>query len=181
MEESSIEITAALPEDAEGIQNVFYKTWLATYPNEKAGITASDIEYLYKDSFSKESLDGLSNYIKNLPEDEHFFIARDSDKAIFGACRVLRKNGVNQLQAIYVLPGYQGMGIGSRLWDAVKGTLNNDEAIVVEVATYNNNAISFYEKLGFEDTGERSQNTTFQLKNGAFIPEMRMRLSNKKI
>ena len=36
-------IETAIPQDAEAIAGLFRKTWLATYPNEKASITREDI------------------------------------------------------------------------------------------------------------------------------------------
>jgi ribosomal protein S18 acetylase RimI-like enzyme len=45
----------------------------------------------------------------------------------------------------------------------------------VEVATYNANAIRFYEGLGFVDTGKRMSDPKFTMKSGAIIPEMEMR------
>ncbi len=46
-----IKIIDAVPEDGLGITNVFYKTWLATYPNKEKGVTVGDIEYSKKDDF----------------------------------------------------------------------------------------------------------------------------------
>ncbi len=40
--------TTALPEHAEQIQDVFYRTWLATYPGN-AGITVGDVEKRFAD------------------------------------------------------------------------------------------------------------------------------------
>jgi hypothetical protein len=46
---------------------------------------------------------------------------------------------------------------------------------VVEVATYNTNAIKFYERLGFVDTGKRISDPKLMMKSGAIIPVMEMR------
>ncbi len=39
---NEIKILEAVPEDAEGTVNVYYKTWLDTYPNEEFGVTRED-------------------------------------------------------------------------------------------------------------------------------------------
>jgi hypothetical protein len=44
----------------------------------------------------------------------------------------------------------------------------------VEVATYNSNAIAFYKKLGFIETGRRFTNEKTRMKSGSIIPEMEM-------
>lgn len=46
--------------------------------------------------------------------------------------------------------------------------------IIVQVATYNTNAIAFYERFGFVDTGKRWSDERFRMKSGAVIPELEM-------
>lgn len=48
------------------------------------------------------------------------------------------------------------------------------KGITVEVATYNTNAIEFYKRLGFEDTGKRFSNERLKMKSSAVLPEMEM-------
>ena len=47
---TTVEITAAALEDVVGIQDVLYRSWLATYPSEMFGINVDDIEEMYKDA-----------------------------------------------------------------------------------------------------------------------------------
>jgi hypothetical protein len=42
-EELKVTIERAQPEDAEEIQHVFYKTWLATYPDNVPGVSTDDV------------------------------------------------------------------------------------------------------------------------------------------
>ena len=53
---TTVEITTAALEDVVGIQDVLYRTWLATYPSETFGINVDDIEEMYKDRNSEEML-----------------------------------------------------------------------------------------------------------------------------
>lgn len=41
---AAFEVVDATPDDVEGIKRVQAAGWLATYPNEEAGITREDIE-----------------------------------------------------------------------------------------------------------------------------------------
>ncbi len=168
-----IEITIPTPQDAEGIQTVFNETWLDTYPNTEAGITREDIEDKFKDSFSEEVLQKRRESLANIPENEKFIIAKDGDKVV-GSCRMMRLEGFNKLSTIYVLPEYQSKGIGRKLWKAVIPFIDTQKDIIVQVATYNKKAISFYEKLGFIDTGKRFSDEKFRMKSGALLPEMEM-------
>jgi ribosomal protein S18 acetylase RimI-like enzyme len=101
------------------------------------------------------------------------FFAKDGDTVV-GLCRVVRSETENRLQAIYVLPEYQGRGIGTLLWNEAQKYLDKDKDIVVAVAEYNQNAIDFYTRLGFEDTGKRWKDEKFTMKSGVQIPEMEM-------
>jgi GNAT superfamily N-acetyltransferase len=149
-----IQIVDADPLDAEGITTVYYKTWLATYPNKEIGITREDIEESYKDSFTEES-----------------------DRVV-GVARMIRNENNNQLQTIYVLPEFQGKGIGKMLWAEAKSFCDPAKDIIVQVATYNQNAIEFYKKLGFVDTGKRWSDDKWKMKSGATIPEMELVLKS---
>ncbi|MDP2651961.1 MAG: GNAT family N-acetyltransferase [bacterium] len=163
-----IKIQKAVPEDAAGVGEVLYKTWLATYPNEEYGITVDDIEDRWKD---RNKADG--SRIRNAPNNELLLVAKDGDK-IVGVCRSVIHPDKNNLQAIYVLPGYQGKGIGSMLWEEAYKFFDPAKDITVEVVVYNANAIAFYKKLEFKDTGKRISNDKFKMKSGAILPEMEM-------
>ena len=46
--------------------------------------------------------------------------------------------------------------------------------MIVHVASYNERAINFYKKLGFQSTGKIFLDERFKLRNGAIIPELEM-------
>lgn len=174
-----IKITLATPEDARAVQDVFYRTWLATYPNEEHGITVDDIEDRYKDKITEEGIKKRAESMANEPEGHTLLLAREGDK-VAGLCRVVITDTENRLQAIYVLPEYQGKGIGKKLWEEAKKRFDPAKDTYVAVATYNANAIEFYKKLGFEDTGKRWTDEKFKMKSGASIPEMDMIIKAEK-
>ncbi len=163
-----IQIQKAVPKDAAGIEEVFYKTWLATYPNEEFGITVDDIEHRWKD---RKKVDGSK--IKNAPDSELLLVAKDGNK-IIGVCRVANRPDKNETQAIYVIPEYQGQGIGSALWEKALKFFNPQKDIMVNVVTYNTKAIEFYKKLGFEETGKKFTDEKYRMKSGNILPEMEM-------
>lgn len=173
-EEIKIIVERAEPNDAEEIQNVFYKTWLATYPNNVPGVSAADVHEFYKDKLSTK---GIEKYQKRIKEElelenQRFFVAR-VDKKIVGVCLALRHREKNQLKAIYVLPEFQGMGIGYKLWNEVLKFIDEAVDTTVEVVVHNKNAIEFYKRLGFEDTGRRWTDEKFK---GALFPEMELKI-----
>jgi ribosomal protein S18 acetylase RimI-like enzyme len=167
----AIQVSDATVADVESIQNVVYQTWLSTYPNEKAGVTIEDVEDRYKDALSEERLQKRRDEMLNRKSNEKYLVARESDK-VMGLCRVAREDDVNRLQAIYVLPEFQGRGIGHKLWVEAQKFLDVTKDTKVQVVDYNQSAINFYKKLGFEETGERFENERLRMKSGAILREI---------
>ena len=177
--EKEIRILPASEEDVPGLQSVWHKTWLSTYPNEEAGITVEDIEDLYKDAYSEERMEKRRRQIRNPESGTVFLVAKDGEKVV-GLCKARTDEEKNQLGALYILPEYQGRGIGGRLWKAAKESFDPTKDTYVEVAEYNAKAIAFYKKLGFSDTGRRFHDEKFIMKSGAILPEMEMVLKAEK-
>lgn len=167
----SFSFIPALPEHAEQIQDVFYHTWLATYPGN-AGITVDDVEDRFRNRMSAEKLAERRAEYANPPQGRHVFVALDGENVI-GVCR-LETETENRIKAIYVLPEYQGKGIGRQLWEKAKEYCDETKETRVAVATFNTNAIAFYTKLGFVDTGTRFTEERLRMKSGAEIPQMDM-------
>jgi ribosomal protein S18 acetylase RimI-like enzyme len=167
-------------EDTRGILEVFYKTWLSTYPNKEVGVTKEDIEDRFKDRLSEENIKKRTEQYTNVPENELYLIAKEGTLVV-GTLKVVKREGFNQLQAIYVLPEYHGKGIGTMLWNKAEEFLGKDKNIIVQLATYNKQAESFYKKLGFVDTGKRFTDESTKMPiSGVMIPEMEMILKHDK-
>lgn len=162
--------------DARVTIEVQYKTWLDTYPNEKVGISVDDIEDRYKNAFDAEKIKRREQIIVKPEPNEKFIIVKDEDKVV-GVCFGVIYENKNQLRMIYVLPEYQGKGIGSMLWKAILPFFDKNKDIYVELADYNQKAISFYKKLGFVDTGKRFSDERFRMKSGSILTEMEMKIS----
>jgi ribosomal protein S18 acetylase RimI-like enzyme len=77
------------------------------------------------------------------------------------------------------LPEFQGKGVGYSLWERVKEFFDPAKDIYLELATYNDKAKAFYERLGFVDTGRRMTYEWTKMKSGGNIPQMEMKLKDK--
>lgn len=168
-----IEIVDARPEHIEGAQEVFYRAWLHTYPNEAVGVTVADIEDRFKSRHEPERIQKRQRDVATLGSDKKYLIALDGTQVV-GVCRAEKSDKENRLNAIYILPEYQGQGIGTLLWRGLQSFFDPTKNILVGVATYNDKAISFYKKLGFRDTGRRYTDERLELASGANIPQMDM-------
>lgn len=173
-------ITIAQPkiEDARESIEVQYQAWLNTYPNEKFGITVDDIKDRYKNAFEGRRLEAREKLISNLEPNEKFLIAKDGEKVI-GICYGILENDLNKLQAVYILPEYQGKGVGTMFWKEISKFFNKGKDVIVEVVNYNEKAIGFYKKLGFVDTGKRIQEERFRMKSGSIFQEIEMKLDKE--
>jgi ribosomal protein S18 acetylase RimI-like enzyme len=167
----NIVIDKAIPEDALSIQEIFHKTWLATYVSTEHGITTEHINEYFKDAYKPETLEKRKTQIAKMDEVYMIFTARVDGKVV-GFVRVMKEKENNRLRAFYILPEFQGKGIGTKLFEKAREFFDLTLFTLVEVATYNTPAINFYKKMGFIDKGKRAE---FKMDDGPIIPEMEMK------
>jgi len=165
--------------DVEAVNNVYYKTWLDTYPNIEARISEEDIKHAFIDDFSEMFIAKEKERIRNLPENKRPLVAKVGEKVV-GICVVKNNKDTNSLETIYVLPDYQGKGVGKMLWEEAKKSLDINKDIVLEVVSYSKSTIKFYEKLGFVKIGEVYQDKRLVFKSGAMFPTIKMVLRVKE-
>jgi len=161
------------PDDILALHNVYLATWLATYPNQEFNITKEDIEYKYEQALSPEKLEERKNRITQIGKNQTMLLIEHNNRVV-GLCNAINKEEYNELQAIYILPEYQGLGLGRAIWEEAKNIFDLQKDIVVHVASYNDKAINFYKKLGFASTGKIFFDERFKMRNGAMIPELEM-------
>lgn len=168
-----IEILEAKPEDARDINNLLKKTWLDTYPNEEAGISKEDISKFIEERLTEDSIALRAEAIKNKGVNKNIFLAKDGSNVV-GDCSVLDNGETYQLKGMYVLPEYQRRGIGQMFWKYAQDFLTDKKDIIVWVASYNEKAINFYQKLGFVKTDKDMSSQAYELSPGKYIPEIEM-------
>lgn len=172
----AVTVEAAKPEDAEGVFEVQRLTWLATYPNAEAGITEEDIRMRVEGEHGElipRKIERWRSGIETASDKRSIFVVRDNEK-IVGFVAPAIMDGQRRIGAIYVLPETQGKGLGGKLLQRAIEWHGRDEDIFLHVARYNQNAIDFYKKNGFEETGKEIRDDVAQLGNGKEIPETEM-------
>lgn len=152
----AVEIERAKPEDAETICDIRDRAWIEAYPNDELGITAEDIklnaqgrngEFIprriahLKDQFAQDDGTGLTT-----------FVAKVEGKVVGYIDSQVDEQKRRQISAVYVAPEAQGVGVGSKLMKHVLDLYGRDQDIFLEVINYNQNAIDFYKRFGFEET-----------------------------
>ena len=149
-------VEPARPDDAEAVFNVQRLTWLDTYPNDEAGITKEDIRKRIEGEHGElipKKIERWKSGIEVTGEKRAIFVVRDSGKIVgFVAPGIM--DGQRRIGAIYVLPEAQGKGVGGKLLQGAVNWHGRSEDIFLHVASYNQNAIDFYMRNGFEETGK---------------------------
>jgi ribosomal protein S18 acetylase RimI-like enzyme len=169
--DDSVQIRKALPDDAEGMLRVQQITWLATYPNKDEGITKEDV----KAKLDEMAFGAIERRRKHIKEENSsmFYLIAAIHNQIIGMLMGTKSDNKNKLAALYIIPEYQGMGIGSQLMGKVLGWFDSDKKTVLEVAAYNSKAIAFYRKFGFIENGPTTSGVA-KLPSGKIIPEIEM-------
>lgn len=160
-------------EDVLNLHHVYYITWLDTYPNQEFNITKEDIVYKYESRLTSEKIAERKEEISQMGSNETLLLA-EKDGEVVAVCNAIENDSCNEIRSIYVLPEYQGFGLGRALWTEAKKIFNPQKEIIVNVVSYNEKAINFYKKLGFEGTGEIFFDERFKMRNGAVMPELKM-------
>lgn len=171
--QGDVSISLAQVADIHGIQEVWFQSWLVTYPNEELGVTRAGVEERWKDRHSDEKTERLRRFIERPNDTERIFVAKEEGE-IVGLCRVAREGAFNELNALYVAPIALGRGIGTSLWQHTLTFLDTSKPTYVYVATYNERAVAFYQKKGFKDTGGRVTEDRFRI-DGIMIPQLEMK------
>ena len=161
--------------DVEEVAALFKETWLATYPNAEHGITVEDIAARFTEDETEAWKEKSRKNFLELATDKTFYfkVARVEGK-IVGVCGGKKEEESTHLKSIYVLPVYQGQGIGGAMLADFIAWAGVECDLTVHVAIYNAQAIAFYERNGFADTGKRFSEERFRMKSGNLIPEMEM-------
>jgi len=176
-ENQQVEIVKAVPEDAEAIMRIRRAGWMQAYVNEEQGITADDI----KRKFSDETIaEGVENWRQGIAGDVNStqratFVARKDGEVVgFVAPRIM-DDGKNtrRLGAMYVDESAQGLGVGGALLTKAL-EWHGPEDVYLNVVSYNDHAIGFYEHFGFVRTGVETEEELDKKDGTKLLPEIEM-------
>ena len=144
-------IRTATRADVPAIKHVLATTWHATYdaidgPEAVARIT----DVWHAESVLEGQLDQPGSC---------FLVAETGTVGIVGTALARRPMGAAtvELSRLYILPAYQGAGLGRRLLAAALAPFAGARSVTLEVAPENAGAIAFYVRQGFVPAG-RTQN-----------------------
>jgi ribosomal protein S18 acetylase RimI-like enzyme len=152
--------SAATAGDAEDISNLLRASWAAAYGSF---LTADELNAVARELHHP---DLIRHQISN--PTVTFRLARTGSDALVGVATAMQSadEAVVSVLRLYVLPAYQGQGIGSQLLDSTLAAFPNAQRIQLQVAEGNPAGLSFWMKRGFRTSGReetRVGDTSLQL------------------
>lgn len=147
-------------EDLEPIGEVHLQSWVETYQNPVLGVDEAWIREnigFVASPVGTEHRRKVMEQIDSERDEKYYRVARDKDSKLVGFCMASRGDEINEIDALYLLNGTQGKGLGSKLMQDMLDWLGDDKPTRLEVVEYNQKAIDFYKNFGFELTEESAK------------------------
>lgn len=165
-----ITIRRARSEDAEALSRIKLQIWLDTYQNMDLGISSKDIRA--KDFLCKERIARRAEHM-SVDDGINYTLVASTTTKIVGYGRAVKGDTWDEIVTLYVLPEWQGKGIGSKLLTDLLIWLGPDRNVTLGVVLYNKKAIRFYKKFGFQQ-GKQVQHGKPTFPTGKDLPETEM-------
>jgi diamine N-acetyltransferase len=144
-----IEFSQAAPSEWKIIQTIAHTTWPVTYGQL---LPAGQLEYMLNLIYSKNSIE------QQMEREHQFSIGYHAGEPLgFASVEKQYKLPTNfMIHKLYVLPSFQGKGIGKIFLDYLKMLARQTahDTLMLKVFVKNQNAIRFYQHLGFHSIGE---------------------------
>ena len=171
----SIVIIKALPDDAEAIMTIKRDAWLGAYTNEELDITAEDIRKKLSDDMMPTAIQNWRRGIASEKDggNRATFVARINGEVV-GCTSPHTQDGQKRVGALYVSPDVQGKGIGSKLLTKALKWHGPEHDIYLLVVSYDHNAISLYKHFGFQETGVEIPGELNRGQGIKLLPEIEM-------
>ena len=119
------------------------------------------MEYIKKTWGKWNEEQQIEFYKKNFKLENNYVILYDSIK--IGWLEIIEMDTFIEINQIFILPEYQGKGIGSKIiMDIIEKGITGKKEVKLQVLKCNNKALKLYKKLGFTEYNETK--THYQLK-----------------
>ena len=144
MSDLLVSIRHAKPADAEALSNVFESAWREAYRGIIPGVTLEKMLTRRGPRWWRSTVTrGRPLVVIDLGQGIAGYIS-------YGRCRDRSLPAEGEIDEFYLLPEYQGLGLGRRLFQAVRNDLRDKgmNKVAVWALEDNERACAFYERMG---------------------------------
>lgn len=128
------------------VQSIAHRTWPSTFANI---LSPEQIQYMLNLMYALKTLES------QLEKGHTFLLVEEEGKELgFAGFELNHSDGPKaKLHKIYLLPESQGKGVGKKLIleVAARAKATGQKNLLLNVNKYNQNAIDFYKRIGFEE------------------------------
>jgi ribosomal protein S18 acetylase RimI-like enzyme len=136
---NNIKIESAIPSDAEGIQALTIEA--SSGMHKLCGWSEQEISNHFPPEKAKKAAERLEKSIADFTEDNILFVAKvaadNDEEKVIGCCFAEKHEDKNTIEALYVLPEFQGSGLAKELFDKAYGLLDKNKDTYLDVFSLN--------------------------------------------
>jgi GNAT superfamily N-acetyltransferase len=152
------QFTIELPEIGDEIQlaTMHVQSWKETYVSKESGLTEVMVDqmlsHLLEDtSFRRNTIiEALAD-----PGRVLYRVVKNAAEDVVGFLHGSKDESHNELEAIYLLDEAKGSGVGGRLMEEFLEWIDREKPSHLEVFSFNDSALGFYDKYGFTKTDKK--------------------------
>ncbi len=158
--QSQFVVSEMTPSDVGDVTEMRLQSWLDTYPNEEHGVDRKWIEQRNTVQLSSAIKQKRLERFRVLSEKGQIkgWVARDSSGSVVGATTpYIDEDGSQHVGSLYVDKNWHGRGVGPMLMQNVIDWFDPARPIFLGVVSYNERAMAFYRKWGFEEVPDSEE------------------------
>lgn len=144
--------------DEVAIGPMHLRSWHETYTSDEFGIDHEFIDEHHGRVATEEGSEFRRKRIaeaKASPNKIMYKVVKDESGKVVGFFIAEKTKEYNELQAIYLLDAAKGSGVADELMTMFFDWFDPGKPTRLEAAAYNQRALKFYEKYGFEKTNKK--------------------------
>jgi GNAT superfamily N-acetyltransferase len=147
---NNISIEFPQPKDLEGVVRAQGNAWIDTYISPENGVG----EEWVREVTASRSAAYIAERLDEYRQDPNilYLVAKAENGEVAGFVHAERRGSENEILAIYLDPEYIGKGVGGVLMETALDWVDDSKPTYLEVTSYNERAIGFYNHYGFTKT-----------------------------
>lgn len=137
--------------DAEPVLRLWHRSWLDTYAVPGSGVTADWVDERWDQKLTPQGIESLAERIAAGPgpHQGRFYLAESGARIVGLAAPFVEPGRGQRVGALYVDRPFLGQSVGAALMREILAGFDLAQPVHLQVASFNQRAITFYERFGF--------------------------------